>query len=76
MRTRNGFSIFLFIVFCTTTVKAQTIAFKLFHENLTGGFTLYASNQEWYPVSILLVLDMTNMNLSEGDKKIFVIPAL
>lgn len=65
----------LFSVFSFSNLQAQTIAFKMFHENKNGGLILYASNQEWFPVSISLDLDMTNMNFSEGDKKIFVIPA-
>jgi murein DD-endopeptidase MepM/ murein hydrolase activator NlpD len=48
---------------------------RLFYENKNRGYILYAENTELYPISISLELDLENMDFSERQKKIFVIPA-
>lgn len=53
--------------------NAQSV--KIFNENKTDGYVLYASNDELYPVSILLNLSLNNLNFSEGKQTQFVIPA-
>ncbi|RYX87688.1 M23 family metallopeptidase [bacterium] len=67
---------FLFLLFClslTGILHAQNL--KIFHENKPQGYIIYASNAEWYPVSVDLELDLTNMSFSQGSKTLFVIPA-
>jgi len=56
----------------TFNTEAQTV--KVFYENKSQGFILYVTNYELYPVSISLDLDLSNMNFSEGNRNIFVIP--
>jgi murein DD-endopeptidase MepM/ murein hydrolase activator NlpD len=67
--------IILLLFSAMPSTKAQQVTFNLFHENKADGFILYANNGEWYPVSISLDLETTNMSFTGGDKKIFVIPA-
>lgn len=55
------------------SVHAQNV--RIFYESKPGGFTLYAANPEICTVSISLELELSNMNFSEGAKKVFVIPA-
>ncbi len=57
----------------TCVLEAQPL--KIFYENKDQGYILYASNSELFPFSISLDLDLTNMEFSERDKKVFVIPA-
>lgn len=57
----------------TAVLKSQTI--KLFNEKKNQGFIIYATNMEWYPVSISLDLDLTNLLFSENQNKVFVVPA-
>lgn len=59
--------------FITTGLKSQNI--KIFNEQKVNGYTLYVDNNELYPVSISLDLFLKNLVFSEGNKKVFVIPA-
>lgn len=63
----------LFFSCITGILTAQPI--KLFHENKDQGFVLYAGNSELFPVSISLDLDLLNLDFSEKEKKVFVVPA-
>jgi murein DD-endopeptidase MepM/ murein hydrolase activator NlpD len=54
-------------------LKAQTI--KLFNEEKDQGYVIYATNNELYPISISLELDLSNLLFSESKKKVFVVPA-
>jgi len=54
-------------------VFAQTI--NIFQETNQKGYTIYGSNKEFYPVSVTLEFDLTNMKFSEESSKVFVIPA-
>jgi murein DD-endopeptidase MepM/ murein hydrolase activator NlpD len=63
------------LIFCSNLIsiaEAQTV--KIFYENNNHDFILYCSNNEFSPVSILVNLDLTNLDFSEGGKKIFIIP--
>ncbi|RYE16735.1 MAG: M23 family metallopeptidase [Sphingobacteriaceae bacterium] len=67
---------FLFLLFClslTEILHGQDL--KIFHENKPQGYIVFASNAEWYPVSVDLSLELMNMSFSEGSKTLFVIPA-
>ena len=57
----------------TTGLKAQTI--KLFNEKMDQGYIIYAANNELYPISVSLDLDLTNLLFSKNQKKVFVVPA-
>lgn len=61
------------LILGTLLLNAQNL--KLFYETKNGGYVLYASNGEWYPVSISLDLDLTNMSFSGGSKKLFIVPS-
>ena len=68
--------ILLIIFVCSSLAfiaQAQTV--KVFHENKGQGVTLYASNPGVYPSSLSIEFELTGMTFSEGDKKIFVVPA-
>lgn len=57
----------------TSILKAQTV--KLFHEKKDQGYIIYATSSDLYPSSVSLNLNLTNLVFSEGERKIFVIPA-
>ncbi len=48
---------------------------NIFHESAQTGYTIYASNKELYPVSILLNFTLTNLQFTQPANKILVIPA-
>ncbi len=65
--------IFSMLVFLVVSSIAHAQDIKLFYENKEQGYILYATNPELYPVSVSLELKITNLNFSEGEKKVFVI---
>lgn len=67
----------LFIVFfCMALIlTAASQKINVFHEKQDQTTTIYASNPELYPGSVSITFDLTNMNFSEGNQKVFVIPA-
>ena len=67
--------IFFSLLLCCTSVYSQSKAVEVFSEQKEGGAILYARNNEAAPYSLALELDLTNMNFSEGDNTVFVIPA-
>ncbi len=70
---RHYLLVTLLCLFSTVGLQSQTI--KLFHEKKERGYILYATNNELYPISISLDLDLNNLLFSESDKKVFVVPA-
>jgi murein DD-endopeptidase MepM/ murein hydrolase activator NlpD len=50
----------------------QTV--NVFTENQGKTFLLFATNEEFYPVSLKLDLNLSNMVFSKGDSNIFLIP--
>jgi len=68
---------FLFLIVCSfsTLVFSQQQDVNLFYENNSRGYTLYATNKLFCPVSVLLELDMQNLFFSERDQRLFIIPA-
>lgn len=48
---------------------------NIFHEKTATGFELYAANEEFFPVSLSLELELNNLVFSEGQQKLFVLPA-
>ena len=69
---RKALLIILIGLSITSAAKSQTV--NISFENKQQGYIIYAGNNEFYPVSISLNLDLTNMVFSEGEAKIFVIP--
>jgi murein DD-endopeptidase MepM/ murein hydrolase activator NlpD len=66
----------LFVFFCTALAfAAASQKINVFHERQDQTTTIYATNSELYPGSVSITFDLTNMNFSEGNQKIFVIPA-
>lgn len=66
-------SLIILLFICKASMlKAQEI--KVFSEQTKYGYIIYATNNELYPISILLDLDLTNLLFSESPKKIFVVP--
>lgn len=53
---------------------AQQRNVDLFYEKKTNGWILYGYNKEYYPVSLTLNIDLTNMRFSEKFDKYLVIP--
>ncbi|RYY86761.1 MAG: M23 family metallopeptidase [Chitinophagaceae bacterium] len=67
-------TIFLaFFLFGELFAKAQPAA-KAFSERTETGFALYASNPDWYPVTMLFTMENTNLRFSEGTRLQFVLP--
>ena len=53
---------------------SQQIKMDLVTEISDKGYVMYASNDEFCPVSVQIKFKLTNLNLSTGDQQIFVIP--
>lgn len=47
----------------------------VYHENFDGGVHVYADNNEFCPVSILVTFELANMESTNGNNKVFVVPA-
>ena len=63
--------IFLLSIFniCMLTASGQLV--KLFHEKEEQGYTIYANNDEFCPVSVSIDLDVTNLIFSGGQKNVW-----
>jgi murein DD-endopeptidase MepM/ murein hydrolase activator NlpD len=66
--------LFFLLALCATAYS-QAKPVEIFSEKTAGGATIYARNTEASPYSLSLELDLTNMQFSEGDTRLFVIPA-
>ncbi len=49
--------------------------FKLYHEETENGFIIRADNDEHSPVSVLMNFRLENLESSNGNNKVFVVPA-
>lgn len=58
-----------------TSLFAQSVRAVLYKEAITDGSAIFVDNDEYCPVSVELLLKLTNMKSSEGNNKIFVVPA-
>lgn len=64
------------MLFCLLTINIMAQKnVKIFHESQVDSFIVYCTNAEVCPVSIELNFDLVNMISSNGNNKIFVIPA-
>jgi murein DD-endopeptidase MepM/ murein hydrolase activator NlpD len=67
---------YLKIVFFLISISFfSQIKLKTFNKKTPKGFAFLANNDEFCPVSVLVELELDNMKSSEGNNKIFVVPA-
>ncbi len=68
---------FTFLIFClfSITMFAQD-NFKLYYEELDQGFVILADNNEYSPVSAKIDFRLENLEATQGDKTVFVVPAM
>jgi murein DD-endopeptidase MepM/ murein hydrolase activator NlpD len=60
----------LFSISCFSQLKT-----KLYNEKFTYGYNILVDNDEFCPISMKIDLELTNLSSSNGNHKIFVIPA-
>jgi murein DD-endopeptidase MepM/ murein hydrolase activator NlpD len=63
----------LFSIACFS--QQQQLKTNLYSEKIQGGYNVMADNDEFCPVSMKIDMELTNMSSSNGNHKIFVIPA-
>ncbi|MDB5258655.1 MAG: family peptidase [Chitinophagaceae bacterium] len=70
--------IFLFI-FLTQSLSLlaqdHEIRASVYHEEIPNGSKLLVDNEEYCPISVQVNLNLTNMKSTEGNNKVFVVPA-
>lgn len=57
------------------SLYAQSVKAILYKEAIVDGSAIFVDNDEYCPVSVQLNLKLTNMKSTEGNNKIFVVPA-
>ncbi len=65
----------LLLCICSITLAQANINVKLFSEKENRTIMLYADNNELCPVSLELKMELNNLTSSNGNEKVFVIPA-
>ncbi|WP_395054195.1 M23 family metallopeptidase [Flavobacterium sp.] len=65
----------VFINFIVFNFTFSQIKVSVYNIKITNGFNVLADNDEFCPVSIKLNLDLNNLSSTNGNDKIFVIPA-
>jgi murein DD-endopeptidase MepM/ murein hydrolase activator NlpD len=55
--------------------QQQQLRTKLYSEKNPNGYTVFADNDEFCPVSMMIDMELTNMSSTNGNHKVFVIPA-
>jgi murein DD-endopeptidase MepM/ murein hydrolase activator NlpD len=63
-------ALLLFSASCFSQLKT-----KLYNEKIPNGYNVLVDNDEFCPISMKIDLELTNMSSSNGNHKIFVIPA-
>ncbi len=66
-------SFVLFILIAPHYIFAQNV--NIFQEQNQNVYSIYGTNKEFYPVSVSLEFNLTNMKFSEDANKILVVPA-
>ena len=66
------YSAILLVVCSSCFAQLKT---KLYSEKIENSYNLLVDNDEFCPISIKIDLELTNMSSSNGNHKIFVIPA-
>ncbi len=67
-------SLLLFFSLFSVVVFSQK-NFKLYYEETNNGFMILADNDEYCPVSTRMNFKLENLNSSNGNNKVFVVPA-
>jgi murein DD-endopeptidase MepM/ murein hydrolase activator NlpD len=67
------------IIFTLLLAALSSLAFsqkfRVFHAAAADrGYTIYAANPEWYPMTVRLEFDNTGLRFSEGAKMMFLVP--
>ncbi|OLY93461.1 Murein DD-endopeptidase MepM and murein hydrolase activator NlpD, contain LysM domain [Cnuella takakiae] len=65
----------LLLSFCFAATTGAQINITLYSENNRNGATIYADNNEHYPVSLQLNFTLENMRWRNYGQKVFVVPA-
>lgn len=66
------YTVFLLLISFSGFGQLRT---KLYSEKIDNSFNLLVDNDEFCPISIKIDLELTNMSSSNGNHKIFVVPA-
>lgn len=69
------FALIFTILFSPFNNFAGDFRSHVYHENFDGGVYVFADNDEYCPVSILITFELANMESTEGNNKVFLIPA-
>lgn len=56
-------------------VSFAQVKLKTYSKKIKNGFEFLADNNEYCPVSVQVMFELSNMESSEGNNKIFVVPA-
>lgn len=64
------FSLFIFI-----TSSAQELPVNLSYQEIDNGYQIIADNEMYCPVSVAIEFDLVNMKSSNGNNKVFLVPA-
>jgi murein DD-endopeptidase MepM/ murein hydrolase activator NlpD len=64
---------FLFLIIAVHSFSQ--IRVTVYNEKIDNGFNVLADNNEFCPVSIKLDIELTNLSSSNGNNKIFLVPA-
>lgn len=67
---------FLLIFLCISTICKAELKVKIYYEQTDNGYTIYADNTEFCPVSIKINFSTSNMNIDGGNNTIYVVDAL
>ncbi|GAB4092050.1 M23 family metallopeptidase [Flaviaesturariibacter terrae] len=66
---------FLLLFLIQAIAAAAQPRAKVSSERVGDSIVLYASNPEWYPVSLLFKMENTNLAFSEGSRMQFLVPS-
>lgn len=66
---------FLIILLISTFCQAQQFDVKTYGEKTPNGYSIHVDNNEFAPVSIEIVFNLTNMTVEGGNSEVYIIPA-
>lgn len=66
--------IFVVVLLITGPLFSQPNV-QVYHEKTQNGYAVYVDNEEYCPVSVDLNFSLKNLNSTQGNNKVFVIPA-
>jgi murein DD-endopeptidase MepM/ murein hydrolase activator NlpD len=71
MKTLSSFFLFFLL---PAFLFAGEIRMNVYHESIEGGANIFADNNEYCAVSLMISYELNNMQSSEPNNKVFVIP--